>query len=75
MKVSSLNVFKKAGKHVIPQHLLHNISGGTETSTSTEEPATTDPIPPATTHTDPPPPPPKPSTTIYRIDGEFVYGM
>ncbi|MGH1387904.1 hypothetical protein [Kordia sp.] len=72
MKISSFEAFKQAG-NVIPQHVLHTISGGTETSssTSTEEPA--DPIPPATTHTDPPPPPPPKETTIYRIDGDFVY--
>ena len=69
MKTSSLKAFKQAGNHVIPQEVLHRILGGTETSSSSTDEAT-DPIPPATTHTDPPPPP---KTTIYRIDGEFVY--
>jgi hypothetical protein len=74
MKISSLKNFKELGKHVIPQNLLHTIAGGTETSSSTSNSAEpTDPIPPATTDTTPPPPPPK--ETIYRIDGEFVYGM
>ncbi|WP_298417314.1 hypothetical protein [uncultured Kordia sp.] len=70
MKISSLAAFKQTGKHAIPQHKLHTISGGTETtSSSTSEEPVSDPIPPATTHTDPPPP----KVTIYRIDGEFVY--
>lgn len=73
MKISSLEAFKQTGKHLISQHILHTISGGTEASSSNSNEEPTDPIPPATTHTDPPPPPPRPSTTIYRIDGEFVY--
>jgi len=71
MKISSLEAFKQTGKHLVSQHVLHTISGGTETSSahSNEEP--TDPIPATTAPTDAPLPPPR--TTIYRIDGDFVY--